>query len=55
MREGVSKEEPWDIFDPSGVKILRPDSYMDPENEDIMADSDTIPDSIYKEAHFYEL
>ena len=55
MREGVSKEEPWDIFDPSGVKILRQDGNSDPDNEEHIIDSDTIPDSIEKKAHFYEL
>jgi len=32
MREGVSHEQPWTIFDPSGVKIL---DYSEFEDENV--------------------
>ena len=33
MRDGVSHEEPWTIFDPSGVKMLTDGDYVPDETE----------------------
>lgn len=55
MREGVSKEEPWDIFDPEGVKILKTDEYVQADETFVDDEGDIIPVSGSFDAHFYDM
>jgi hypothetical protein len=56
MRDGVSRAEPWDIFDPSGVKRLMEDEYgnkieeaADEEEVTVEGEGEAIQESVGEE------
>lgn len=38
MREGVSAKEPWELFDPTGIRILSEEDYAETSEENSEAE-----------------